>query len=157
MKILLVGNGGREHALAWKMRQSPLVSELYCAPGNAGIAEVAECVEIQAHEQEALLKFARAEQVDLTVVGPELPLSVGVVDLFAAAGAPTTWGAAPYTNQVFSTDATIIRRPVNALWIISAVLGGEQFRNDSKGRASGPASPAGCGPCSPPSAGGSGA
>ncbi|MSR64411.1 MAG: phosphoribosylamine--glycine ligase [Verrucomicrobiae bacterium] len=86
MKILVIGGGGREHALCWKLAQSPRATKLYCAPGNAGIAEVAECVEIQAEQLDALLKFARAEAIDLTVVGPEVPLCAGIVDLFQQNG-----------------------------------------------------------------------
>ncbi|MFO7576578.1 MAG: phosphoribosylamine--glycine ligase [Pelovirga sp.] len=86
MKILVVGGGGREHALIWKIAQSPLVEQIYCAPGNPGIAQLAECVHIEADEIEALVEFAGAEQVDLTVVGPEVPLTLGIVDRFQAAG-----------------------------------------------------------------------
>ncbi|WP_020675351.1 phosphoribosylamine--glycine ligase [Geopsychrobacter electrodiphilus] len=86
MKILVVGGGGREHALCWKIGQSPLVDTLYCAPGNPGIAELAECVHIGADEIDALLDFALAEKIDLTVVGPEVPLTMGIVDRFQAAG-----------------------------------------------------------------------
>ncbi|MDY0269292.1 phosphoribosylamine--glycine ligase [Trichloromonas sp.] len=86
MKILVIGGGGREHALVWKIAQSPLVKTLYCAPGNPGIAALAECVHIQAEEIDALLDFARAEKIDLTVVGPEVPLTLGIVDRFQAAG-----------------------------------------------------------------------
>lgn len=86
MKVLVVGGGGREHALCWKISQSPLVETLYCAPGNPGIAEVAECVNIGADEIEALCEFAVAEKIDLTVVGPEVPLTMGIVDTIQAAG-----------------------------------------------------------------------
>jgi phosphoribosylamine--glycine ligase len=86
MKVLVVGGGGREHALAWKLRQSPRVPELYCAPGNGGIAQVATCVPIEATDVRALLAFAREKQIDFTVVGPEAPLSAGLVDLFAEHG-----------------------------------------------------------------------
>ncbi|MCD6187821.1 MAG: phosphoribosylamine--glycine ligase [Desulfuromusa sp.] len=86
MKILVIGGGGREHTLVWKISQSPLVDKIYCAPGNPGIAELAECVHIGAEEIDALLDFAKAEQVDLTVVGPEVPLTMGIVDIFQAAG-----------------------------------------------------------------------
>lgn len=82
MKILIVGSGGREHALAWKIRQSPKVDALYCAPGNAGIGEVAECVNISATDIDGLLAFALREQIDLTVVGPESSLVEGIVDAF---------------------------------------------------------------------------
>jgi len=86
MKILVVGGGGREHALCWKIAQSPLVEQLYCAPGNPGIADVAECVHIGADEIDALRDFASAEKIDLTIVGPEVPLTMGIVDTFQAAG-----------------------------------------------------------------------
>lgn len=86
MKILVVGGGGREHALVWKIAQSPLVETLYCAPGNPGIAELAECVHIGADEIDALLDFAVGVKIDLTVVGPEVPLTMGIVDRFQAAG-----------------------------------------------------------------------
>lgn len=86
MKILVVGGGGREHALCWKIRQSPLVEALYCAPGNPGIAQLAQCVQIAAEDIDALLDFALAEKIDLTVVGPEVPLTLGIVDRFQSAG-----------------------------------------------------------------------
>src|SRR5215475_4943209 len=86
MKILVIGSGGREHALVWKIRQSPRVARVYCAPGNAGIAELAESVALSPDNVQGLLRFARQEQIDLTVVGPELPLSLGLVDEFAAYG-----------------------------------------------------------------------
>ena len=86
MKILVVGGGGREHALCWKIAQSPLVEKIYCAPGNPGIAELAECVHIGADEVDTLCEFAQAEVIDLTVVGPEVPLTMGIVDRFQAVG-----------------------------------------------------------------------
>jgi phosphoribosylamine--glycine ligase len=86
MKVLVVGGGGREHALVWKIAQSKRVKEIYCAPGNAGIARLAKCVPIGAAEIDKLLSFARDEKIDLTVVGPEDPLSMGIVDQFEAAG-----------------------------------------------------------------------
>jgi phosphoribosylamine--glycine ligase len=82
MKILLVGGGGREHALAWKISRSPLLTRLYAAPGNAGISKLAECVDITADNVEGLLAFSKKEAIDLTVVGPEAPLCKGIVDLF---------------------------------------------------------------------------
>lgn len=86
MKILLIGQGGREHALAWKLKQSPLVTHLFCAPGNAGTALEATNVNISAMDFAGLLKFAKKEQIDLTVVGPEVPLVAGIVDEFIKAG-----------------------------------------------------------------------
>jgi len=86
MKVLVIGSGGREHVLTWKIKQSPNVEELYCAPGNGGIAQIAECVDIQATDISGLLKFAKEKQIDLTVVGPEAPLVEGVVDKFKEAG-----------------------------------------------------------------------
>lgn len=86
MKVLIVGSGGREHAIAWKVAQSPRVDKIYCAPGNAGIEEYAECVNIKAMEFEALAAFAKEHEVDLTVVGMDDPLVGGIVDVFEAQG-----------------------------------------------------------------------
>jgi phosphoribosylamine--glycine ligase len=86
MKILVVGSGGREHALVWKIAQSPKVSKVYCAPGNAGISEQATIVPIQANDLNGLLEFALKKKIDLTVVGPEDPLTRGIVDLFESKG-----------------------------------------------------------------------
>ncbi len=86
MRILIVGNGGREHALAWKIRQSPLVTDLYCAPGNAGIAEIADCVPIDASNIVEVADFAQTIKADLTVVGPELPMVLGIGDEFVRRG-----------------------------------------------------------------------
>ncbi|WP_293445006.1 phosphoribosylamine--glycine ligase [Persephonella sp.] len=86
MKVLVVGNGGREHALAWKIKQSPLLTKLYAARGNAGIWQIAEKVDISPTDVEKLVDFARKEKIDLTVVGPEQPLSEGIVDAFEQAG-----------------------------------------------------------------------
>ena len=88
MNVLIVGGGGREHALAWKIRQSPLVEKLWCAPGNAGTARIAQTASARADDNGALLEFAESEEIALTVVGPELPLTEGIVDLFRAAGRP---------------------------------------------------------------------
>ena len=92
MKVLVIGSGGREHALVWKIAQSPLVTKVYCAPGNPGIAELAENLPLKVDDLPGLLDFAKKEQVDLTVVGPELPLSLGIVDLFEDNGL-TVFGA----------------------------------------------------------------
>jgi phosphoribosylamine--glycine ligase len=86
MNILLIGSGGREHALAWKIAASPLVEKLWCAPGNAGIAREAECVALNVADHAAVIEFCRRNAVDLVVVGPEMPLAAGIVDDLAAAG-----------------------------------------------------------------------
>ena len=82
MKILIVGGGGREHAIAWKLSKENNVEKIYCAPGNAGIAKVAQCVNISDSDIENLVKFAKENNIDLTVVGPEVPLVNGIVDAF---------------------------------------------------------------------------
>jgi phosphoribosylamine--glycine ligase len=86
MKVLVVGSGGREHALVWKIAQSPLVEKVYCAPGNPGIASIAKNVPLQVDDLPGLLAFAKKEGIGLTVIGPELPLSLGIVDLFEEHG-----------------------------------------------------------------------
>lgn len=86
MKVLIVGSGGREHAIAWKVAQSPKVDKIYCAPGNAGIAEFAECVSIGAMEFEKLAALAKEKEIDLTVIGMDDPLVGGIVDVFEAEG-----------------------------------------------------------------------
>lgn len=86
MKVLIVGSGAREHALAWKVAQSPLVDEVYCAPGNGGTLEVGTNVAIGAEDSEALADFAAAEGIDLTIVGPEMPLVLGIADVFRRRG-----------------------------------------------------------------------
>ena len=86
MKVLIVGSGGREHAIAWSVAKSPKVDKIYCAPGNAGIAEYAECVDIGAMEFEKLAAFAREKEIDLTIVGMDDPLVGGIVDVFEAEG-----------------------------------------------------------------------
>lgn len=86
MKILVVGGGGREHAICWKLSNESDVEKIYCAPGNAGISNVAECIDIQDSDIENLLKFAKENQIDLTIVGPEIPLVAGIVDAFEKEG-----------------------------------------------------------------------
>lgn len=86
MRVLVIGGGGREHALVWKLKQSPQVKQLFAAPGNAGIAELAECTDISASEVRRLADFAAKTGIDLTVVGPELPLTLGIVDEFESRG-----------------------------------------------------------------------
>ncbi len=106
MKVLIVGSGGREHALAWKLVQSPRLDKLYCAPGNAGIAQLADCINIEADDIELLCNFARKEKIDLTVVGPEKPLVIGIVDRFRSNSlkifGPTRKAAALEGSKVFS-------------------------------------------------------
>src|SRR6266403_4054008 len=89
MKILVIGGGGREHALVWKLRQSPRVSQIYCAPGNGGIAQEAECLPADVKSMDSLVSVAERVKPDLTVIGPELPLALGVVDVFQRRGWPT--------------------------------------------------------------------
>jgi phosphoribosylamine--glycine ligase len=86
MKLLIIGSGGREHALVWKLSQSPRVTKIFCAPGSAAIGELAECVAINPEQLDRLADFAEKEKIDLTVVGPELPLTLGIVDLFESRG-----------------------------------------------------------------------
>jgi phosphoribosylamine---glycine ligase len=88
MKVLVLGSGGREHALVWKLRQSPRVSKLYCAPGNGGIADEAECLPVDLKSLDSMVAVAAQVKPDLTVVGPELPLTLGVVDEFSSRGWP---------------------------------------------------------------------
>jgi phosphoribosylamine--glycine ligase len=106
LKVLVVGSGGREHALVWKIAQSPRVKRIYCAPGNAGIAQQAECVPIAATEVSALADFAQRESVELTVVGPEAPLVAGIADEFRRRGlhifGPSKGAAALEGSKVFA-------------------------------------------------------
>lgn len=108
MKVLVVGGGGREHALVWKVAQSPLVEKVYCAPGNPGIAQQGECVAIKADDIDGLLDFARERSIDLTVVGPEVPLTLGIVDRFRDAGltifGPDAKAAQLEGSKVFCKD-----------------------------------------------------
>lgn len=108
MKILIVGGGGREHAIAWKLAKSPKVEKMYCAPGNAGIAEVAECVNIGVMEFDKLVTFAKEHEIDLTVVAPDDPLAAGAVDAFEAAGlrafGPRANAAILEGSKAFSKD-----------------------------------------------------
>jgi phosphoribosylamine---glycine ligase len=85
VKVLLIGGGGREHALAWKLRQSPLLDRLYCAPGNAGIEQLADCVELDVADHEAVIRFCRENDIGLVVIGPEAPLVAGLADALVAA------------------------------------------------------------------------
>jgi phosphoribosylamine---glycine ligase len=108
MKLLVLGSGGREHALAWKLRESQLTDDIYCAPGNAGIAQEAECVPIDLSNPEAVLELANQLRADLTVVGPEAPLAAGVVDVFEKARfgilGPTRAAASFESSKAFAKE-----------------------------------------------------
>jgi phosphoribosylamine---glycine ligase len=108
MRVLVVGSGGREHALAWAIAASPLVDALYCAPGNAGIAEEAQLLPILANDVAGLVSACRRERIDFVVVGPEVPLALGLVDALEAAGTPafgpTAAAAALEASKAFSKD-----------------------------------------------------
>ncbi|MFW5636575.1 MAG: phosphoribosylamine--glycine ligase [Thermodesulfobacteriota bacterium] len=104
MKILVVGGGGREHALVWKLHQSPRVQKIYCAPGNGGIAELAECVPIDPEDIPKLVAFAQSEGIDLTIVGPEGPLSLGIVDRFEGEGL-RIFGASQQAAEIESSKS----------------------------------------------------
>jgi phosphoribosylamine--glycine ligase len=104
MKVLVVGSGGREHALVWKIAQSPRVKEVVCAPGNGGISRLARCIAIAADDLEGLARCAQDEKIDLTVVGPEVPLTMGIVDLFQKEGL-TIFGATQGAAQLEGSKA----------------------------------------------------
>ncbi len=108
MKVLVIGSGGREHALVWKLRQSPRVSAVFCAPGNGGIAQLAECVPIKISDHDALVKFAREQGIGLTVVGPDDALAAGIVDHFQNADlrifGPTQSAARLESSKVFAKE-----------------------------------------------------
>lgn len=111
MKVLVIGSGGREHAIVWKIAQSKLVDKIYCAPGNGGISKLAECVDIESDDLDGLLSFAMHNGIGLTVVGPELPLSLGIVDIFERNGlrifGPCKKGAMLESSKAFSKDFMI--------------------------------------------------
>jgi phosphoribosylamine--glycine ligase len=108
MNVLVIGSGGREHALCWKIKQSPKVKRLYCAPGNGGIAAIAECVDISVDDVNLLLQFALRKQIDLTIVGPEVTLLAGIVDAFAHKGlkifGPSKAAATLEGSKVFAKE-----------------------------------------------------
>ncbi|MBF0483837.1 MAG: phosphoribosylamine--glycine ligase [Candidatus Omnitrophica bacterium] len=108
MKILVIGSGGREHALVWKIKQSPHAEKIFCAPGNGGIAALAECIDIKADDVAGILAFAKKEKIDLTVVGPEVPLVLGIVDAFEQAGlcifGPTQNAAELEGSKIFAKE-----------------------------------------------------
>ena len=108
MKILVIGSGGREHALTWKLRQSPQVDRIFCAPGNSGTSEIAENLAIPATDFKGLLRFAKENRIGLTVVGPDDPLAAGIVDLFATeklrAFGPTKSAARIEASKIFAKE-----------------------------------------------------
>ena len=108
MKVLVIGGGGREHAIVWKLSQSKMVDKIYCCPGNAGIAEIAECIDVRQDDFQALLDFVKYEWIDLTIVGPEAPLSIGIVDFFEKEGrrifGPSKAAARLESSKAFSKD-----------------------------------------------------
>jgi phosphoribosylamine--glycine ligase len=128
MKILIVGSGGREHALAWKIAQSPAVTKVYCAPGNAGIAAVAECVPLAVDDVAGLRAFAEQQRVDLTVVGPEASLAAGIVDSFRLSKlrifGPHKAAARIESSKTFSKDLMVrLRIPTAEARSFTAVRG----------------------------------
>ena len=108
MKILVIGSGGREHALVWKLKQSSSVDRIFCAPGNAGTTEIAENIAVSATDLPQLLRFAKQNDVDLTVVGPDDPLAMGIVDLFTADKlrifGPTKSAARLESSKIFAKE-----------------------------------------------------
>src|SRR3989440_4534087 len=108
MKILVIGSGGREHALVWKLKQSSQVARIFCAPGNAGTAAIAENVAVSATDLAQMLRFAKENDVDLTVVGPDDPLAMGIVDLFTADKlrifGPTKSAARLESSKIFAKE-----------------------------------------------------
>src|SRR5213593_4607829 len=114
MKILVIGGGGREHALAWKLGRSPDAERIFCAPGNAGTAEIAENVAISAGDLQALVQFAKENRIDLTVVGPNDPLAAGIIDLFAAeklrAFGPNKSAARIESSKIFAKELMRARK-----------------------------------------------
>lgn len=140
MRILVVGQGGREHALTWKLAQSPIVSQVFCAPGNAGTAIDGTNIDIGATNIEGLVKFAQAEKIDLTIIGPEAPLVAGIVDTFEGAGlrvfGPSKLAAELEGSKVFAKEllrqATI---PTAEAQIFSDAESAEAFIADREERA----------------------
>jgi len=132
MKVLVVGGGGREHALCWKIAQSPLVDRVLCAPGNGGTATIGDNVDIAANDIGGLLNYARETKVDLTVVGPEDPLCAGIVDVFAGAGlkifGPNRKAAQVEGSKAFARDLCRRNRiPSPAFWVFETMAQANAF------------------------------
>ena len=125
MRILVVGGGGREHALVWKLAASPRVTKIYCAPGNPGIGQISECVAIDVTDNAALLRFALDKKVDLTVVGPEAPLANGIVDLFTANGlkifGPTQAAAQIEGSKAFAKKHAAVKHSKSPIIFVRAI------------------------------------
>jgi len=139
MRVLIVGSGGREHALAWKIRQSPLVDKVFCAPGNGGISQIAECVDIKADDIAALTAFASRNRIDLTVVGPEAPLSGGITDKFCANGlrvfGPSKEAARLESSKVFMKElAKKYGIPTAGFEVFTDSAAAKKYINGSKGK-----------------------
>lgn len=132
MKVLVVGAGGREHALSWKIAQSEMVDRVFCAPGNGGIEDVAECVDIPAGDLEGLARFAADQSIDLTVVGPEDPLCDGIVDVFADKGlkvfGPSKAGAEIEGSKKFARELCRRHRiPSPGFWVFDDMAQANAF------------------------------
>ncbi len=131
MNVLVIGSGGREHALCWKLKQSPKVKKLFCAPGNGGISRIAECVTIGVDDIDALLKFALSKKIDLTVVGPEVVLVKGIVDVFSQKGlkifGPSQEASQLEGSKAFAKEFLHRRNIPTAIYKIfdDAILAGE--------------------------------
>jgi phosphoribosylamine--glycine ligase len=139
MRVLVVGSGGREHALAWKIRQSPLVDKIFCAPGNGGISQIAECVDIKADDIAGLTVFASRNKIDLTVIGPETPLSGGITDKFCANGlrvfGPSKEAARLESSKVFMKElAKKCGIPTAKFEVFTDSAAAKKYINGLKGR-----------------------
>lgn len=138
MKILVIGGGGREHALAWKISQSPQVEKVYCAPGNAGIAQVAECISLKVDDISGIVDFSKNEKIDLVVVGPELPLTLGLVDALNKEGikafGPNKLAAELEGSKAFSKD--LMKKydiPTASYGVFTDAMSAKNFAREMKG------------------------
>lgn len=132
MKVLIIGGGGREHAIAWKLSQSSRVDKIYCTPGNAGISEIAECIDIDLKDFDALIDFVKYEWIDLTIVGPEEPLSKGIVDAFEKEDrrivGPTKAAAQLESSKVFAKNFMMNHRiPTAEYKVFTSYLHAEEY------------------------------
>lgn len=139
MRVLVVGSGGREHALVWKIRQSTLADKVFCAPGNGGISRIAECVDIKADDISGLISFATKNKIDLTVVGPEAPLSGGIVDRFSVNGlrvfGPSREAARLESSKVFMKElARKYNIPTAKFEVFSDSAGAKKYIKGLKGK-----------------------